>query len=161
MKLLPKCSLHAIAAMGTDRTIGKDGTMPWHLPADLKFFKRITSGHPILMGRKTWESLGRPLPNRRNLVLSTSLKSAPGAEILRSLDDLQTFNLEGDVYVIGGAEIYRLLLPQLDSIYLTLLPFEGKGDTFFPAFEDQFPVCEVLESTHEAQWMHYRRVAGA
>lgn len=158
MKLLPQCNLHAIAAMGTDRTIGKDGAMPWHLPADLKFFKRITSGHPILMGRKTWESLGRPLPQRRNLVLSTSLASAPGAEILRHLDEIQALNLHGDVYVIGGAEIYRLLLSRLDSIFLTLLPFEGKGDTFFPAFEDQFSVCEVLESTPEAEWRHYRRV---
>lgn len=155
--LLPGCQLHAIAAMAKNRTIGLNGVMPWHLPADLKFFKRITSGHPILMGRKTWESLGRPLPNRRNLVLSRSMLPTPGAEILPSLDALAALGLQGDVFVIGGAEIYRLLMPHLDSIYLTHLPFVAEGDTFFPEFESEFPRSEVLESTPEAEWRRYYR----
>ena len=154
---LPHCRLHAIAAMAANRTIGFEGAMPWHLPADLKFFKRITSGHPILMGRKTWESLGRPLPNRRNLVLSRTLESAPGAEIIREVDSLKSLGLTGDVFVIGGAEIYRLLMPHLESIYLTQLPFAADGDAFFPEFEHEFPVCEILESSPEAEWRRYTR----
>jgi dihydrofolate reductase len=156
--MIAGCHLHAVAAMAQNRVIGKDGSMPWHVPADLKFFKQLTSGHPILMGRKTWESLGRPLPNRRNLVLSRTLETATGAEIIRDVAELDGLGLSGDVYLIGGAQLYRLLLPQTDSIYLTLLPISPEGDTFFPDFESKFPAMEVLQTSPEAEWRRYTRV---
>lgn len=151
------CQLHAVAAMTRNRVIGRDGTMPWHVPDDLRFFKRLTTGHPILMGRKTWDSLGRVLPNRRHLILSRSMPPTPGVEILPDLPALESLALTGDVYVIGGAEIYRQLLPHCTSLYLTLLPFEAEGDTFFPEFAGQFPRYEILESTPEAEWRRYFR----
>jgi len=151
------CQLHAVAAMTQNRVIGRDGTMPWHVPDDLRFFKRLTTGHPILMGRKTWDSLGRVLPNRRHLVLSRSMPPTPGVEILPDLQALASLSLTGDVYVIGGAEIYRQLLPHCTSLYLTLLPFAAEGDTYFPEFADQFPRYEILESTSEAEWRRYFR----
>ena len=147
--------LHAVAAMTENRVIGRDGTMPWHAPEDLKFFKQLTTGHPILMGRKTWESLGRTLPHRRHLILSRTLPPTPGVEILPDLDALTALQLTGDVYVIGGAEIYRQLLPHCASLYLTLLPFETEGDTFFPEFETHFPRHQVLASSPEAEWRRY------
>jgi dihydrofolate reductase len=155
--MIPGVTLHAIAAMTQNRVIGLHGQMPWHLPADLKFFKRTTSGHPVLMGRKTWDSLGRPLPNRRNLVLSRNAASLAGAEVITQVQDLATLGLTGDVFVIGGAEIYKLLMPHCASVYLTELNFTTEGDTFFPEFEQEFPRSEVLETAPEAVWKRYYR----
>ncbi len=144
--------------MAANRVIGKDGGLPWHLPEDMRFFRRTTTGHPILMGRKTWESLGRLLPNRRHLILSRTLTSAPGAEVLPSLAALEALGLEGPVYVIGGAEIYGLLLPQLDEVLLTVLDDPAEGDTTFPAFEEAFELVEVLDRLPGvAEWRRYRR----
>ena len=149
----------AIAAMAANRVIGRDGALPWHLPEDLKFFRKTTTGHPILMGRKTWESLGRPLPNRRNLILSRTLPDQPGAEVLRSLDALEALALEDPVYIIGGAEIYHLLLPRTDEILLTVLSYPVKGDTIFPAFERNFQLAEVLDQIPgKAVWRRYVRI---
>ena len=148
----------AIAAMASNRVIGKNGALPWHLPEDLKFFRKTTTGHPILMGRKTWQSLGRPLPNRRNLVLSRTLPDQPGAEVLRGLDALKALALKGAVYVIGGAEIYQLLLPLTDEILLTVLTDPAEGDTFFPAFGQDFRLAEVLDQIPgKAEWRRYVR----
>lgn len=146
--------------MAANRVIGKDGALPWHLPEDLKFFRRTTTGHPILMGRKTWESLGRPLPNRRHLVLSRTLARVEGVEVLPDLEALEALGLEGPVYVIGGAEIYRLLLPQLSEILLTVLDEPAVGDTAFPPFEEAFDLAEVLHrDPGVAEWRRYRRRA--
>ncbi len=155
--MIPGVQLHAVAAMTQNRVIGLDGKMPWHLPADLQFFKRLTSGHPVLMGRKTWDSLGRPLPNRRNLVLSRQVGELPGAEVVTDVSELATLGLAGDVFVIGGAEIYRLLTPHCTSVYLTELNLTTAGDTFFPPFEAEFPRCEVLATAPEAVWKRYFR----
>ncbi len=148
--------------MAANRVIGRDGALPWHLPEDLKFFRQTTTGHPILMGRKTWESLGRPLPNRRNLILSRTLPEPPGAEVLRRPQDLDALAPEGPVYIIGGAEIYQLLLPRTDEILLTVLAAEVAGDTFFPAFEDDFVLAEILRSIPgKAEWRRYVRKGAA
>ena len=148
----------AIAAMASNRVIGKDGALPWHLPEDLKFFRKTTTGHPILMGRKTWESLGRPLPNRRNLILSRTLPDPPGAEVLRGLDALEALALEGAIYVIGGAEIYQLLLPLTNEILLTVLTDPAEGDTFLPAFEQDFRFGGVIDQIPgKAEWRRYVR----
>ena len=126
--------LAIIAAIGHRRAIGKDGTLPWHIPEDLKRFKRLTTGHAVLMGRRTWESLGRALPGRRNVVLS----SAPlaGVESYSSIEDaLWALSSVGKVFVIGGGNVYAQMLERADEIYLTVVDREVEADTFFPPYE--------------------------
>jgi dihydrofolate reductase len=142
--------LTAIVAMTPDRIIGRDGTLPWHLPEDLAFFKRTTSGHPILMGRKTYESIGRPLPKRRNIVITRDTSwSADGVEVIHSPGALKDLEIEGKVFIIGGSEIYQSFLPQLDELLVSHVFESYPGDTRFPEFEPLFGKPEVLE-THEA-----------
>lgn len=140
--------LTAIVAMTPERVIGRDGKLPWHLPEDMAFFKRTTSGHPVVMGRKTFESLGRPLPNRRNIVLSRDpLWSAAGVEVIHAPADLTNLPaLGGQVFIIGGAEIYQAFLPQLDDLLVSHVVESHPGDTRFPAFETAFPWSEIVES---------------
>ncbi len=143
--------------MAANRVIGRDGKLPWHLPDDLKWFKKCTLDRPILMGRKTFESLPGILPRRRHIVLSRTLQEAPeGVEIVDSLDALEDLNLEGDVYVIGGARIYALLLPRCTDLYLSCLHKEYEGDVTFPPFEDEFELVEVLAEYPEFEIRHYR-----
>ena len=142
--------LTAIVAMTPDRIIGRDGTLPWHLPEDLAFFKRTTSGHPILMGRKTYESIGRPLPKRRNIVITRdSAWSADGVEVIHSPKALPSLGIEGEVFIIGGSEIYQSFLSQLDELLVSHIFQSYHGDTRFPEFEHLFGPAEVLE-THDA-----------
>ncbi|MBI3786701.1 MAG: dihydrofolate reductase [Ignavibacteriales bacterium] len=123
-----------IAAISRNRVIGKDGKLPWHISDDLKRFKQLTTGHTILMGRKTFESLARSLPNRRNVVLST--KEIPGVETYHTLAHaLQALENEDRVFVIGGGEVFTQTLEQADMLYLTLVDQEVAGDTFFPPYE--------------------------
>lgn len=142
--------IRAIAAMARNRVIGKEGTIPWHLPDELRWFKKVTTGHTIVMGRKTFASLGRPLPNRRNVVVTRDAQAhifPPGIEVAGELDGVDPAQWAApgsDVYVIGGAEIYARLLPWCDELILTLLPREVEGDTYFPPFEDDFEAREVL-----------------
>lgn len=124
-----------IVAVARNGAIGKDNAMPWHLPADLAHFKRTTLGRPVIMGRRTWESLGRALPGRRNLVVSrTPAYQAPGAEVVASLAEAWRA-VEGadEAFVIGGARLYAEALPEADRIYLTEIAAEVEADTFFPA----------------------------
>jgi dihydrofolate reductase len=147
--------LIAVVAMASNRVIGKDGGLPWHLPEDLKFFKQLTTGGTIVMGRKTYESIGRPLPKRRNIVLSRSLKTAPeGCELAADLSDLE---LNGDVFIIGGAQIYAALLDQIDEIIMTYVFDAYDGDTLLPEFEDGFEMKEVLALTPEFEVRRYTR----
>ncbi len=143
-----KLHLTAIVAMTPDRVIGIGGSLPWHLPEDLAFFKRTTSGHPVVMGRKTFESIGRPLPRRRNIVLTRDAGwSVPGVEIIHRPEDLQNLpDLEGRVFIIGGSEIYAAFLYRLDDLLVSHLFATYSGDTFFPKFEHLFPINEVVES---------------
>ena len=142
--------INLIVACSRNRVIGKDGALPWRLSEDLKWFKKITSGHAILMGRKTWDSLGRPLPNLRNLVLSRSLEPSDGMEVIRSLDDLGKLVVEGDLFVIGGGELYEQLLPECGELYLTTVLREvPDGDAFFPAYEHLFEPVETLAETED------------
>lgn len=127
--------LSLIVAMDRCRAIGGSNRLLWHLPKDLKRFKSLTMGHPILMGRKTWESLPNgALPNRRNVVISRSLREAKGAEVHSSVEEaLATLNAEDEVFVIGGGEIYRHTIEQADQLYITEVYGEVSGaDTFFP-----------------------------
>lgn len=145
--------------MTSERVIGKDGNLPWHLPEDLRFFKETTTGHPILMGRKTYESIGKPLPNRRNLVLTRSETfQAPGCEILNSVEDLADLVLDDPtVWVIGGAGVYTALLPDLDELLVTHVFQNFQGDTFFPEFGEFFEPVEKIRETGEFKIVRYRR----
>lgn len=127
--------LSAIAAMDKNRVIGQNNALPWHLPADLAHFKTLTTGHPILMGRKTHESIGRPLPNRTNIVLTRDQHyTAAGVVIVHSLDEaIAACSSDEEIFIIGGAEIYALALPRLSRLYLTLIDHAFPGDTQFPA----------------------------
>lgn len=133
--------------MAADRAIGLNNTMPWHLPGDLKLFKRLTMGHPILMGRKTWQSLGRPLPGRQNIVLTRDTAfEAPGATVIHDIADLQQMELQSsEVMVIGGAQIYELMLPHMSALYVSEVQGEWQADTYFPPFREHFTRREVLE----------------
>ncbi|CAJ1895700.1 MULTISPECIES: type 3 dihydrofolate reductase [Aeromonas] len=142
-----------IAAMAHDRVIGKDNQMPWHMPADLAHFKRVTLGKPVLMGRKTFESIGRPLPGRRNLVISRNPDyQADGIEVVGSVEAalaLLADNEVAEVMVIGGGHLYAELLPKADCLYLTRIELEVEGDTRFPAFADEQWQC-VEREVHQA-----------
>lgn len=158
-----KLHLTAIVAMTPERVIGREGALPWHLPADLAFFKRTTTGHAILMGRKTYDSIGRPLPNRRNLVLTRNPDwSAPGIEVIHDPADLAALpGLSGRVFIIGGAEIYRIFLPLLDDLLISHLVANHPGDRYFPAFEPDFSASEVLETHPEFAVRHWHRPGAA
>lgn len=136
-----------VVAMAADRAIGLNGTMPWHLPDDLKLFKRLTMGHPILMGRKTWDSLGRPLPGRQNIVLTKDPQfQAEGAIVIHDIKELDSLALmDSEVMVIGGAQIYALMLPLMQRIFISEVEGQWQADTWFPAFEDRFSVRRKLE----------------
>lgn len=140
----------AIAAMTSDRVIGRDGRLPWHLPEDLKFFKRTTLGHIVLMGRTTYDSIGRPLPGRENWVLTRGAE-IPGVLTLRSPEEIPGVADGRNVYLIGGATVYRALLPVCSEILLTRLRGEFDGDTFFPPFEDAFRLGEVVSESADFQ----------
>ena len=129
----PNHEIVLVAAMGRNRVIGVDGGMPWHLPADLKHFKAVTLGHPVLMGRRTFESIGKALPGRRNVVLSQSLDSAPdGCVVAGSLEGALDRLDPGPVMVIGGGELYRAALPLACRMELTFIDATPEGDTRFP-----------------------------
>lgn len=151
--------------MASNRVIGRQGRLPWHLPEDLKFFKRTTLGHPVLMGRKTFDSilatLGKPLPGRLNLVLSRTLDSLEGATVLHDIEEMATVTgLTSPVYLIGGAQLYEALLPQCSELILTYIKQPYEGDAFLPAFEHLFVMKEVLGHGEGCEFRRYVRRQG-
>ena len=152
-------TLTAIVAMTPERIIGRDNKLPWHFPEDLKFFKRTTSGHPVVMGRKTFDSIGRPLPNRQNIVLTRDHSwAAEGVEVIHSPDELASLPLQTpSVFIMGGAEIYTLFLPHLDELLVSWVHERHGGDTVFPEFDDQFPSYELVEKHPEFEVRRYHR----
>ncbi len=146
----------AIAAMSLNRVIGRGPDIPWHLPEDFKFFKQTTLGHVLVMGRKTFESIGRPLPGRETVVLSRRGFQHPGVRCVASLDELPEPAGGRKVFICGGAEIYRQALPLCAELYLTVVKREVEGDARFPEFEDQFELVETLRDTPEFKILHYR-----
>ena len=129
--------LSLIVAYAENRTIGRENTLPWKLAGDLAHFKRTTLGHPIIMGRKTWDSLGRPLPGRRNIVISRDgSKAAQGAEFVISLAEaLKRLSPKEHAYIIGGAQIYQQALPLVDHVVATEVKAVVEGDAFFAALD--------------------------
>lgn len=145
-----------ICAMARNRVIGHHNTLPWRLPADLKHFRELTTGHPLLMGRKTFESLGRPLPNRTNIVITAQRDFAPpGALVAHSLDQALTLAAahvapaKPEIFVIGGETLYTQMLPLADRLYLTQVATTVEGDAWFPPF-DQEAWQELEQHAHPA-----------
>ena len=145
-------SIAIIVATAENNAIGKDNQLIWHLPADLKHFKNLTSGHPILMGRKTYESIGRALPKRTNIIISRNKDlSIPNCLVFNSLEKgiEEALKINEDVFIIGGAELYKMALPLADKIYLTKVHQEFDADTFFPTI-DTNEWQETAREKHEA-----------
>lgn len=125
--------LNIIVAVAHNNVIGHSGKMPWHLPAELAYFKRITMGAPVIMGRKTFDSIGRPLPGRRNIVVTRNVGwQQSGVDVVHSLADAIALCGAADAFVIGGAALYAEALPTVDRIYLTEIHADVPGDTHFP-----------------------------
>jgi len=126
-----------VAAMGKNRVIGKDNSLPWSLPADMKHFKDLTIGKPLIMGRKTFESIGKPLPKRVNIIITRDQDyKAEGCIVVNSID-AALLAAEGneEVMIIGGAQIYKEFLPKANKIYLTIIETEFEGDAYFPEYD--------------------------
>lgn len=135
--------ISAIAAMSKNRVIGRDNALPWHLPEDFKHFKRTTMGKPVIMGRKTYESLGKPLPGRANIVISRDPDAVQGAVIaVATIDDAITRAKEiakadrvDEIFIIGGGQIFETTLPQTQRLYLTIIDQDYEGDSLFPELD--------------------------
>lgn len=151
--------LKAVVAMASNRIIGKDGDLPWRLSEDLKWFKKMTVGHPVVMGRKTMESLRGPLPKRRNIVISRNATELPeGFELVHSCEDaLDRLEGEEKISIIGGAQIYAEMLPQCDEVLLSYVFHPYEGDTKLPAFEEDFEMKEILYRDDDFELRRYVR----
>src|SRR5437899_2822381 len=149
----------AIAAMSINRVIGQGNKIPWHLPEDFKWFKKMTTGQVIVMGRKTFESIGKPLPNRLTVVLSRAQFEHPGVKAIRALAEMDLANETREVFICGGAQIYEQALPLCSDLYLTLVKRKVEGDAFFPPFEDRFKLVEEILDRPEFKITHYRNRA--
>jgi len=150
----------AIVAVAEDGVIGRGGDLPWRLSADLKWFKKITLGHTILMGRKTWESLPGALPGRQNWVLSRTVEPQEGMAVFRSMDEVkQALTPTQTLFIIGGGEIYSMALPLCHELYISeVRQTVPDGDAFFPKFKDQFRPEEVLDDNPEfllRRWVRF------
>ncbi len=159
--------IELIAAMARNRVIGCKGRLPWSLPEDLRRFRELTWGHPVLMGRKTYESIGKPLPGRLNIILTRNPDyEAPGCTVVSDLNS--AFEAAGQMpeplFVIGGEQIYRLCLPVADTLRLTLIPREVEGDAFFPEWP-QGDFCEIsrerIEGGQPFEVLVLERIGGA
>lgn len=138
-----------------NRVIGRDGSLPWHLPEDFRWFKSATLGKTVVMGRKTYESLGRPLPGRRNIVLSRG-EVAAEVQVAHSVGELLAAQIEGEVFVIGGSKVYAELLPVCGWLYMSHVHGQWEGDTFFPEFESDFRLERVVASYEKFDVRLYR-----
>lgn len=151
--------MKAIVAMTRNRVIGLNNKIPWRLRGEQGWFKEVTMGHPILMGRKTFESIGKSLPGRRNLVV-TRAGNFDEVELIRNLETFDPAPYETDgkeIFVIGGAEIYLALLGRCDTIYATIVEKEYPGDAFFPEFASQFEISKTIRETPEYHIFRYQR----
>jgi dihydrofolate reductase len=135
----------AIAAMSENRVIGNSGDIPWNLPKDFKWFKTKTMGAVLVMGRKTYESIGRPLPGRDTYVLSRQVLEIPGTHSLTDLKALDHLVTDKTIWIAGGGEVYKQMLHKCSEIYLTRVHRTVEGDAFFPEFEDDFTLDSVIE----------------
>ena len=153
--------LSLIAAIGKNGELGKDNKLLWSLPGDMKHFRETTSGHPVIMGRKTFDSIGRPLPKRRNIIITRDTTYAhEGVEVVHSLEQaLALFaNSDEEIFCIGGAEIYNLSFNKADKLYITEVDEEFEADAFFPRIHSE-TWQETSRESHEADVEHMARYA--
>src|SRR5262245_29755534 len=151
-----------IVAMARNRVIGARGTIPWHLPDELGLFKKLTMGHHMIMGRKTWESIGKPLPGRTTVVVTRrDGYRAPGTVVAHSLDEaIAACGADDEIFVIGGADIFAAALPRADRIYLTTVDAAPEGDTFMPEFDPgEWREVSTLAHPRDARHAHAYRHA--
>ena len=150
-----------IVAMAENRVIGKENTIPWHIPDELQLFKKHTMGHPILMGRKTYESIGKPLPGRTNIIITRSKGfSARGCEVYTDLKEALSRFQDEKIFVIGGAEIFAQTLDLADELYITHVRKSISGDTFFPEFDEtrfEITATESFDGEPPYTFMHYKK----
>lgn len=129
-----------LVAIDKNNVIGMDNDLPWKLPRDLKFFKELTTGHNVIMGRKTFDSIGRPLPNRRNIIITRKdIEFPEGVEVVNRIEDIYKMDEENpdqEWFVIGGGEIFKQMLPRVDRMYITKIDEAFEGDTYFPEFDE-------------------------
>ena len=153
----------AIAAMSLNRVIGRGNSIPWHLPEDFEWFKQTTMGHVLVMGRRTFESIGRPLSGRETIVLTRSGEPIAGVRTIGSLDALgQADDLGGrTIFICGGSQVYAQALGQCSDLYLSVVKHEVEGDAFFPEFEPMFDAGETLRESGDFDVIHYRRLGQA
>ena len=156
-----------VAAIARNHTIGFQQQLPWHIPGELAHFKAITLGHPVLMGAKTFASIGNALSGRKNIILSNSIKSEPeGCIVINNIDDIaQHTSLDDEIMVIGGAEIYQQFIPKASRMYLTLIHHDFKGDVFFPNWSDNDwketeRICHFKSSGHpyDFDYVKYEKI---
>ncbi len=144
-----------IAILGTNGAIGNNGELLWRIPQDMARFKKLTTGHPVIMGRKTFESIGKPLPNRTNIILSrNSNYEADGCKVCHSIEDALINTPAKEIFVIGGGEIYKQTIHLADRIYLTLVQDKPDADTFFPDYSEFTKV--IADEQHELNSLNYR-----
>lgn len=151
--------LSIIVAADSNNVIGKNNGLIWHLPNDLRFFKAKTTGHTVIMGRKTFDSIGKPLPNRRNIIISSNLLfRAEGCEVVQSLNQaLALCDNEEENFIVGGEEIYRQALAHTDRVYLTQIEFEFEGDRHFPELDHSWKLIEDIEGTMDEKNKYHHR----
>ena len=152
-----KFNYRAIAAMAENRVIGNHNTIPWHLPEDFKWFKKTTMGQTLLMGRKTFDSIGRPLPGRQTIILSRNQLLIPNTQTVNTIESIESVATSDTIWIAGGAEIYQLMLPMCTDLYLTRVHQRPVGDTFFPDFENHFELATVIESNAEFSIEHWKK----
>lgn len=152
-------NISIVVAISSNHAIGKNNQLLWHLPADLKHFKSITTGNTIIMGRKTYDSIGKPLPNRRNIIITRQHDlEIPGVEVVNSIDEaISLCENENEVFIIGGAEIYKSALQLTDRIYLTTVHHTFDADAFFPELnpEDWITTSEIYHQPDEKNAFSY------
>ena len=147
----------AIAAISLNGVIGRGNAIPWHIPEDSKWVKETTTGQIVVMGRKTFDSIGRPLPNRENIIVSRSMEERDGLRVVRDLAEVEGIRTEKEIWILGGEQIYRQALPRCDELYLTIVRRNVRGDTYFPDFEELFSLKEVLREEEDFRILLYVR----
>lgn len=152
--------IYHVVAVSENWVIGKDGKLPWHFPVDLKFFKALTTGHTVIMGRKTFDSIGKTLPNRKNIVISRQAHpEMAGVEFVSSVDRALSHAKQGETFIIGGASIYAETLQLVDGIYLTRIGQTYEGDAFYPGVPAGFKKVssQRLQENPLIEAIFYRR----
>ncbi len=147
----------AVAAMSENRVIGNGNEIPWHISDEFKWFKKITMGKTLLMGRKTFQSIGKPLPGRRTVVISRGDFSYGGVTVISDLSELSKLAGVEEIIVAGGGEIYRQTMDLWSEVYLSVVKRVVEGDAFFPEFEDQMVFFETVMENEDFKVLHYRR----